>query len=153
MSSESNSNDVNWLAVLWRRKAIVIATVLVFLVVTELVTATLTRVYSATATLIVAQPGRISSFDTTQADEEAARSYADVLSSPAFAEQVAAVIGHGTTGKGIQSDVSIAAVPQTQLMNITAEYPTPAGAKKIADTYANLFVRSAPRLAGATVRR
>lgn len=150
MSAQSNSNELNWLAVLWRRKGVVIATVVVFLVVTELVTATLTRVYSATATLLVAQPGRASSFDTTQADEEAARSYADVLSSPSFADQVAGVIGHGATGKSIQSDVSIAAVPQTQLMNITAEYPSGAGAKNIADTYASLFVRYAPRLAGET---
>lgn len=150
LSAHSNATEGNWLAVLWKRKATVIVTVLVFVVVTELVTATLTRVYSASATLIVAQPGRISSFDTTQADEEAARSYADVLSSPSFADQVAAVIDHGATGKSIQSDVSIAAVPQTQLMTITAEYPTRAGAKKIADTYANLFVRYAPRLAGET---
>ena len=150
VSAQSSSNEGNWLSVLWKRKAIVIVTVLVFVVVTELVTTTLTRIYSTSATLLVAQPGRINSFDTTQADEEAARSYADVLSSPTFANEVAAVFGHGETGKRIQSDVAIAAVAQTQLMKITAEYPTPAGAKKIADTYANLFVAFAPRLAGDT---
>jgi len=150
LSTQSYSNEASWLAVLWKRKAIVLVTVLVFVVVTELVTTTLTRIYSTSATLLVAQPGRISSFDTTQADEEAARSYADVLSSPNFANQVATVFGHGATGKTIQSDVSIAAVAQTQLMTITAEYPTPAGAKKIADTYAQLFVRYAPHLAGET---
>ena len=150
LSAQNSSNEGNWLSVLWKRKSVVIVTVLVFVVVTELVTITLTRIYSTSATLLVAQPGRISSFDTTQADEEAARSYADVLSSPNFANQVAAAIGHGATGKSIQSDVSIAAVAQTQLMTITAESPTPAGAKKIADTYAKLFVAFAPRLTGET---
>ena len=150
MSAQSSANEGNWLAILWKRKAIVIVTVLTFVIVTEVVTATLTRIYSTSATLLVAQPGRISSFDTTQADEEAARSYADVASSLNFASQVAAAIGGGETGKSIQSDVSIAAVAQTQLMTITAERPTPAGAKLIADTYANLFVRYAPHLASET---
>lgn len=143
-------NEWNWAAILWRRKWIVIATLIVFVAVTEAVTATMQRIYSTSATMVVAQPGRLESFDTTQTDEEAARSYSDVLASPNFAARVASLVGGGATGASIASAVSIQPVAQTQLMTITVEAPNPARAKLIADTYASIFVQYAPRLAAQT---
>jgi capsular exopolysaccharide synthesis family protein len=150
LPARPNLNESNWLAILWKRKITVILTVIVFVACTELVTATLTKVYSTSATLIVAQPGRTQAFDTTQADEEAARSYSRVLASPIFADQVANTIGNGTTSASVQSAVSISPVTQTQLMTITAEDPSPARAQLIANTYATLFVQYAPRLSAQT---
>jgi receptor protein-tyrosine kinase len=150
LSARQEVTEGNWLAVLWQRKVIVIVTLIVFVAATEIVTATLKRVYATSSTLIVAQPGRVQAFDTTQAAEEAARSYAKVLDSPNFAAEVAAAIDHGASGPSIQSAVSIAPVAQTQLLTITAEDPSPGRAKQIADAYSNLFVQFAPHLAGQT---
>jgi capsular polysaccharide biosynthesis protein/MinD-like ATPase involved in chromosome partitioning or flagellar assembly len=138
------------LAILWRRKWIVICTVIIFAGVTEAVTSTLQRAYEATATLIVAQPRQPQFSDTVTADEEAARSFAPVLSSSNFAARVARQARLGLSAKKLHSAVSIAAVPQTQLLTITASDPSPLRAKLIADSYAQTFVASSPRLSNLT---
>lgn len=147
---ESALTDLNQLSVIWRRKWIVLVTMLVVVVATELVSRSLTPIYETSATLVISQPGRSLTFDAVQADEEAARSYAQILSSPNFAGQVASLLGNGTTQSSILSRVSIQAVANTELITITADDPSPTTAKRIADTYASVFVNYAPRLAPQT---
>lgn len=146
----ASSLELNRLSVVWRRKWIIIATVVIIVGATEVVSHALTKIYSTSATLIIAQPGRAVTFDTAQANEEAARSYARILGSPNFASQVASQVGSGTTRSSISSQVSIQAVPNTALMTITAENANPALAKRIADTYASVFVTYAPQLTPQT---
>lgn len=143
-------NEGHWVAVLWRRRWIVALTAILFVISTEVATATLTRIYSTGATLIIAQPGRVQSFDTTQADEEAARSYAAILASQNFADRVASALGGGSSGAAVASEVTIQPAAQTQLLTITAQDPSPTRAKRIADTYASIFVRYAPALESQT---
>jgi capsular exopolysaccharide synthesis family protein len=140
----------NRFAVLLAHKWLIIGTLVVCVAATLAVTATLQRIYTTTSTLIIAQPGRVQSFDTAQANEEVARSYADILASPNFANQVASAIGGHVTGEKIQSQVTIQSVAQTQLLKISAEDPSPKRAKRIADTYAGQFVKYAPVLATQT---
>jgi capsular exopolysaccharide synthesis family protein len=151
-----NNAHPSTLAILWRRKWIVVCTLIMFVGVTEAVTSTLQRVYEATATLIVAaHPRQPQSSDTVTAGEEAARSFARVLTSSNFAARVARQPGLGLSATKLHSAVSIAAVPQTELLTVTAADPSPSRAKLIADSYAQTFVaasRPLSKLTGEMVR-
>ena len=143
-------NDNNQVAVLWRRKWTVLITTIVVVAVTIGISKTLTPVYSTTATLIVAQPGSTQTFDLAQATEEAARSFAQVISGTDFARTVAADVGHGATAQSISSATTIQSVTNTELITITAEDPSPTRAQTIANTYARVFVAFAPQLTPQT---
>lgn len=126
------------LAVIMRRKALIAVTFLVFVVGAGITSKTLTKVYSTHSTLFVTLPTDQASFDSVQASQALARSYADIIGSPNIAGLVARRIG-GNKGD-ILSSVSFQPVQDTQLLEITAENPSPARAKLIADTYANVFI-------------
>jgi len=137
--------------ILWRRKWIVIATVLVFVVVVGLVSKTLQKVYATSANLIVTQSSSGQAFDAAQAAQVTARTYSELLKSPNIASLVAAQLGGHATRASIEAAVSVDPVPETQLVRITAEDPNPARAKAIADAYANVFIqRSRTNLAPDT---
>jgi polysaccharide biosynthesis transport protein len=139
------------LQILWRRKWIVIATVVVFGVVAALVSSTLQKVYATSSSLIVAQASDAQSFDAVQAAQVTARTYSDLLKSPNVAGEVAAQLGGTATRGSVQGAVSVDPVPETQLVKITAEDPDPRRAKAIADAYAKVFVeRSQATLARDT---
>lgn len=142
--------NLNRLSVVWRHKWIVLATIVVVVGATYGVSRSLTPIYSTSSTLIIAQPGRQQTFDTAQANEEAARSYSQILSSPNFAGQVASAIGGRVTSSKISSETSIQSVPNTELIKITAEDASRTRAKAIADRYASVFVAYAPRLTPQT---
>jgi capsular exopolysaccharide synthesis family protein len=134
------------LAVLRRRKWAVLLTLIAVVLLTEAATKVLTRVYDTTASLLVSQPGTVQTFDIAQANEELARSYAQIFASPRYAQQVASALGGGATSAGVQSAVSISAVPSTELIDVSAESPDPARAQRIANTYASVVVKDAPAL-------
>ena len=81
------------LAVIWRRKGIIIAVFLAFTVTTAVVSKTLDKVYETHATLFITLPSDTQSFDTVQASQAFARSFATVLDSPNIAQRVADQIG------------------------------------------------------------
>ncbi len=137
-------------AILWRRKWILLTTLLAFVVATELVTKTLTRVYQTTATLLVAQPGTMLSFEAVQANEEVARSYANIVVSSNFAARVASQIGGGATASSVAGAITITPISETQLLTISAEAPSPKRAQQLADTYAAAVIAYAPTLAQQT---
>ena len=141
------------LSVIARRKWIILATFAIVVVTTAVVSKTLDKVYSTSATLLVAQnsSSEAPTFDTVQASQAIARSYADIIDSPNIATQVATQMGQGLTKDDIQYAVSFEPVPQTQLLKVSAESTDPDRAKGIADTYANVFIGYArTRLADTT---
>lgn len=146
MMSGLTASEPNHLAVLWRRKWIAIATVVLVVAVTVAVSKSLTPVYSTTATLIVSQPGSTQTFDSAQGSEEAARSFAQVLSGPDFARDVAGALGGGVTASSVTAATTIQSVANTELITITAESSHPVLAARIANTYARVFLGFAPHL-------
>ncbi len=139
------------LSVLWRRKGVIAATFLTFVIVTAIVSKTLDKVYSTHATLFIAVPADQQTFDSVQASQALARSYADIIDSPNIAQLVANRMGDGTTRKEVLDASSFEPVSETQLLEINAEDKSPARAKEIADTYAAVFIEYARRnLAQAT---
>jgi tyrosine-protein kinase len=130
--------DQSPLRVVWRRKWLILATVVTFAVVTGFISKTLEKVYETSSTLLVVQPARAQTFDAVQAAQVVARTYSDLLESPNLARRVARRVG---SSKGrVQGAVSIESVPETQLIKITAEDRSPRKAQQIANAYADEFI-------------
>ena len=146
--------DHTWLRVIWRHKWIIIATVLVFAVVAGLVSKTLEKVYSTSATLLVVQPRTEQNFDAVQAAQVVARTYSDLAKSDNGAARVARKVP-GTTRNSIRAVVSVDPVPETQLIKVSAEDPRPRRARQIANAYADDFINysraNLSQFTGATV--
>jgi capsular exopolysaccharide synthesis family protein len=125
------------LVALWRHKYILIATVLVFVGVTAFVSKTvLENEYEATATMWVTQNQETQSFDAVQAGQVLARTYGDVIESENVAGRVALQLPFEMTRGEVKQSVSVEALPETQLLEITAVAATPARAQILANTYA-----------------
>jgi capsular exopolysaccharide synthesis family protein len=128
------------LTVLARRKWVVIGTFVAIVISAAIVSKSLDKVYSTSSTLLVALRSDNQTFDTVQASQAIARSYADIIDSPNIAGRVATRVGAATTTREIKDATSFEAIPQTQLLKIQAEAPTPERAKRIADEYADVFI-------------
>lgn len=132
--------DDSPLAVLWRRKILIGATFLVFVVTAAIVSKSLEKVYSTHSTLLVALEADEQTFDSVQASQAFARSFADIIDSPNIAARVATQLGDGTPPRSLLDVTSFEAVSETQLLEIHAEDPDPRRAELIADTYADVFI-------------
>lgn len=129
----------NFLSVVWRRKWIVLATMVLLAGATYAYATTQEKIYETSATLLIAQPSDAQTFDAVQASQVAARTYGDVLNSPNVAEQVSRALGGSPTGRDLESTVTAEPVPETQLLRLQVEASDPEEAKRIADTYAEVF--------------
>jgi succinoglycan biosynthesis transport protein ExoP len=135
-----NEQQTTYLQVIWRRKSIILASVLTFAVVAALVSETLQKVYSTSATLAVKQNSDSQTFDAVQAAQVVARTYGDILQSPNVAQLAANRLNDGQTKQQVQAAISVEPVAETQLIKLTAEDPSPTEAKAIADNYAQAFI-------------
>jgi polysaccharide biosynthesis transport protein len=132
--------DDSPLAVIWRRKLVIVATFLAFVVTAAVVSKNLDEVYSTHATLLVALEADEQTFDSVQASQAFARSFADIIDSPNIANRVAAQLPDETDGSDLLDVTSFETVTETQLLEVRAEAGTPEEAKRIADTYADVFL-------------
>src|SRR4051794_16020519 len=122
------------LSVIWRRKGIIIAVFLAFTITTAVISKTLAKVYETHATLFITLPSDTQSFDTVQASQAFARSFATILDSPNIAQQVANRIGGDN--QEILDATTFEPVEETQLLRITAEDDDAARAQQIANGWA-----------------
>jgi capsular exopolysaccharide synthesis family protein len=140
--------------VLWRRKWIVLGVFLAFAISAAIVSKALEKVYETKSTLIVAANSKGQTFDQVQASQALARSYEQIMGSPNIAQLVADRLADGTTKNYVLDHTSSEPIPQTQLIQITAEDHEPARAKHVANTFAAVFVGYARRaLVGTTDAR
>jgi succinoglycan biosynthesis transport protein ExoP len=135
--------DDSPLAVIWRRKVIVVLVFVIFVGATAVISKNLEKIYSTQSTLLVTLRADQQTFDSVQASQALARSFADVIDSPNIATRVAARLGDGTTPGQLNKVTSFEPVSETQLLKIHAEDKDPARAKRIADAYAQVFVEYA----------
>ncbi len=131
------------LSVVGRRKWLIISTLVIAVLVAALASQMVDKVYSTSSTLLVSQRSDNQSFDTVQASQAIARSYADIIESPNIASQVARRLGGTTTKNEIENATTFEVVPETQLLRINAEAANGLRAKQIADTYAAVFIEYA----------
>lgn len=135
--------DDSPLAVIWRRKVIILVTFLAFVITAAVVSKNLDEVYSTHATLLVALESDEPTFDSVQASQAFARSFAEIIKSPNIAARVDQELDDERTRNDLLDATSVEAVSETQLLEIHAEDDTPEGAKEIADAYAEVFVEYA----------
>jgi polysaccharide biosynthesis transport protein len=126
------------LAVIARRKWIVIGVLLAFVVTTAVASKTLEKIYVTHSTLLVALPADTASFDSVQASQAIARSYADIIESPNVAQLVADRLPDSPDRDNILAKTTFEPVEQTQLLQIGVEDPSAGRAKQIADTWADV---------------
>jgi capsular polysaccharide biosynthesis protein len=132
------------LAVLWRRRTAFAITLVMIIGAAAAVTFSLARVYSSTTYLLAATTGEgQSDFEATQANQALARTYVELLRTDGTRQAVAAELPFRSTALALARAVRVSAVPQTQLVRITAEESTPSRARTVAETYARVFVRRA----------
>jgi succinoglycan biosynthesis transport protein ExoP len=129
------------LAVVARRKWIVIAVFLAFAITTAVVSKTLQKVYVTESTLLVALPADRASFDSVQASQAIARSYADIINSPNVAQLVADRLPDRPTPSSVLDQTSFEPIEETQLLRISVDDPNPQRAKQIADAWAEVVTQ------------
>jgi len=137
--------DDSPLAIIWRRKILIGVTFLVFVIAAAVVSKSLEKVYSTQSTLLIGLEADEQTFDSVQASQAFARSFADIIDSPNIAGEVAVALGDGATARELGHATSFEPVSETQLLEVIAEDPDPARAKQIADTYATVFIDYARR--------
>lgn len=144
--------DDSPLAIIWRRRVLIGATFLVFVVAAAVVSKSLEKVYSTHSTLLVALEADEQTFDSVQASQAFARSFAEIIDSPNIAGEVAVALGDGSSARELGHATNFEPVSETQLLEIHAEDPDPARAKRIADTYATVFIDYARRNLAETTK-
>lgn len=132
------------LITLWRRKWIVVLTVIVATTVTYLVSRELPKAYSAQATLFVGDRGRANSdFEAIQSAQVLARTYAELIQSRNVARLVAAQLPGDQSADAVLGKMTFRPISDTQLIVVSAEGETTAEALTLARTYATTFTRYA----------
>lgn len=142
---------------LWDSKAVLTAAVLLSVLLAFVLSRAVTPVYGAESILFVSVPASKQTFDTVQASQSLARSFADVLESPVFADRVARRLASVTAQRelaaafanpsrkpppkipGSDLRTTIEPLPETQLLKIQSEAAAALLAKDTADTYAVVF--------------
>lgn len=139
-----STNEI--LAAIWQRKLTFVATFLALLAVVVAVTFSLPKVYQATATLYVgnAAVDKAATLDTN-IGEQLARTYTTLAANPNVADDVRASLPGHPSRSALLTNMSFAPVERTRLLLITAQAESPARARLIANTYAQVFVNRVGR--------
>lgn len=137
------------LLVLWKRKWTFLLTFVLVVAAAAAVTFTMAKRYEASSYLLVASSRTAASdFEATQTNQVLSKTYAELLQTRNTADAVAAELPFPATGPGLQHEVDVQPIPQSQLIRITVEESSPERAKEIADTYARVFVERVEALGG-----
>ena len=129
------------LLTLWRRKWIVLLTVVVATSATYVVSRGLPKVYASEATLFVGnRSDATSDFEAIQSAQVLARTYAELIQSSNVADNVADELAGDDTADEILERTSFRPISDTQLLVVEAEGDSPEEAADLANTYAEAFV-------------
>ena len=100
-------------------------------------------VYSASIRLFIsttdAAGGSSSAYNGGLFSQQRAKSYADLVSTPALAQSVADQLGSGITPAQVAGAISASAVPDTVLLEVTVSGPRPKEAQAIANAVGRQF--------------
>ena len=133
-------NDI-W-DILWKRRRLLLVTLVVLIAVVVAVTLALPKTYKATATLFVGPTQAVS--QTTALDSSVGtaltHTYSTLLGDPAVADEVRPHLPVALTRPQLLAKMSFAPVELTQLVQVSAEDRSAALAATIANAYARVFV-------------
>jgi succinoglycan biosynthesis transport protein ExoP len=131
---------------LWRRRWTALLTAVTAFAAVVAVTFALPRVYTSQSFLLVTPSKAVTSdYEATQLTQILTKTYSELLQ----ADSTSAAVDRrlGTTGSGDR--MSVTAVPQSQLLSISAEGATPRAAQQLADAFAIVFEQKVRDLATA----
>lgn len=128
----------------WRQRLLVLGLFLLIVGGTAVLSKSLPKVYSSTSTLL-SLASEEQTFDSVQAGQSLARSYADIIESPLIARLVAQRLRRPQDVEEIARSASFEPLTETQLLKVTAEGRDPETARLVADTYSTVFIDYARR--------
>lgn len=132
------------LSVLWRRRLTVLVTFLLTLGAAAAVTFSLPKVYSSTAYMwVTPSKEQGDDFAATQVSQVLTKTYAELLQTRGVADSVARELPFDKSGEQLLRSVTVAPIPDSQLLEITADGSSPEQAQTIANTYAEVFAARA----------
>jgi non-specific protein-tyrosine kinase len=131
----------HYLNILARRKWLILVTMLSAVAVAATVTLRQLPIYEASSVVRAAQT-QLSRVDywNLQYAELLKNTYAQIVVSPTSLKQIIQDLGLTTTATDLAGRIAIEAVPQSELVRITAESPDPQEAMAIADRLGELMV-------------
>lgn len=135
--------------VIWRRRWVALAAFVAVLLGVGIVTASLPKVYETTAYMLV-NPNRPSAttFEQTQVSQALVTTYAQLLQSQNLADEVSSRLGPSYT-KNPKEQITVEAVPESQLLKITGEGSSPQIAQQLTNTYSEVFQERIKQLSDA----
>lgn len=141
-----------FLRALWRRKSILLLTVVLATAGAYFGGRALPKTYTASTTLFVADRTQSSNdFEAIQSGQVLATTYAELIQSENVAAEAAAALPGEVTAEELLDTMEFKPIPDTQLINVSAEAGSPEGAAFVANAYSEIFIRlAATRLARRT---
>lgn len=141
-----------WLALLSRRRWVVVTAVVVTTLTAYVISRSEQRLYQATATVLVSEQNQaaavlnLATTNTSPPDRYAATQAALARVGQVAAMAVAAAHVPGRTPGGLLADSSVTANPTADLLSFSVTDPQPLVAQKLATAYANAFTEYRRRL-------
>ena len=137
-------------SILWRGKYLIVAGLVLGIVGATVATKTASKVYEATGLIQVASDtpsGGAEVLGLQQASQDLASTYATLITSRSFLARISGQVAGGRYSVGdLAQNVNASAVTQntqnTNLIEITAQGPTPGAAKLLAGQVSQAFVRT-----------
>lgn len=128
------------LTVLWRRRLTVLITFLLTLGAVAAITFSLPKVYSSTAYMwVTPSKEQGDDFAAAQVSQVLTKTYAELLQTRGIADAVARELASAKSGDELLASVTVAPIPDSQLLEITADGSSPEEAQEIANTYSAVF--------------
>jgi succinoglycan biosynthesis transport protein ExoP len=138
---------LSYIEILKRRFWVIVLTTIVTVAIVGVGTFLMTPVYSASAVVRIAQiqDGSVSYYDLNYT-ERLMNTYAHLLESRPFLEEVIQRLGLNITSEGLANSIEIEALANTELVTITVENTDPGLAMGIANTLGDLLVEQRENL-------
>jgi capsular exopolysaccharide synthesis family protein len=145
--------DQRLTTILWRGKWLILAAVVVSAALAVLITKRADKVYQAQATFNVSSSQSTGPVDLGSAlsfSVGLAATYAKLLEDRGFLSEIKSKIGDGTLTAGeLKRKLNAAEIPDTTLIRMTADGPSPESARTLASQVANAFLAYVDRNASA----
>jgi polysaccharide biosynthesis transport protein len=137
--------------VLWRRKVAVLLTPLITVAIVGLATLLMPPVYSSSAVVRVAHVGDMSYAELTYVDRLIG-TYVHLVKTRPYLQQAIERLNLATDTQSLNNAVRVQALPETELIQITANSTDPNMASAVADTLASLLTEGAQPVEGQAAR-
>jgi receptor protein-tyrosine kinase len=148
--NDSNDTDLlEYIKIIARRKGIVLATILIALMVAHVLTSRTTPVYEASIKLLVSQKQVVAPnqpatdpYQVMIMNEKLAKTLSEILQGRVIAEEVIEKLDLSVEPIDLLKKISAEPVSDTQIINLTVNDKNPKQAARIANTMGDIFTKT-----------